>query len=116
MRDNDYLLINEDSLSSTKNGEALKRTWIKATPVIFELSATGTISGSTTAKVQVSDNGTSWTDLFTFSAVTTTESTQRQRKRVLVQKDYVRGVISAAGSVEHFELGVIPAGQYTDPD
>ena len=52
MRDNDYLLINEDSLSSTKNGEALKRTWIKATPVIFELSATGTISGSTTAKVQ----------------------------------------------------------------
>ena len=112
MRDEYYLLLDEDTLTANKTGEAFRRLWISSTPVIMEVCATGTVSGTTTVKIQESDDNSTWSDVVSVSV----PAAGKTRKRLLLPKKYVRATSGASSSsVGHLEVGLIPAGEFTDP-
>ena len=119
MFDKNYMLLDETTVTANKTGTALDRVWMPHTPVVVELAVTGTISGTSPTldcKVQGSDNGSDWTDIVSFTQVTTSAS--KQRKRILCPYKYIRGVANKGGTSPSYgfvQMGVVPAGEFTDP-
>ena len=119
MFDKYYMLLDETTVTANKTGTALDRLWMPHTPVVIALAVTGTISGTSPTldvKVQGSDNGTDWTDIKSFTQVTTSES--RQFIRILCPYKYIRGVATKGGTSPSYgsvQLGVVPAGEFTSP-
>lgn len=112
MFDNDYMLINEKSLAAAKVGDALRVEWITAYPQVFKLhvSKKGT---SLTAKIQGSEDGSSWSDVATFTAPTEAGA---EYLRVLTPYKYIRGNVTAiSGDWGDVLIGLVPAGEYEDP-
>lgn len=117
MRDQYYLLYERDTVDSINNSNVLMRTWLSSTPVIFEASASATGStayaGTVTVKIQESDteSGT-FTDVASLPQIT---AAGKVRKRMLVTKKFVKATLTGSVTAGHMEVGVIPAGEYTDP-
>ena len=113
------MLLDEEALTANKNGTALDRLWMPHTPVVVGLAVTGTISGTSptlSVKVQGSDNGSDWTDIKTFTQVTTSES--REFIRILCPYKYIRAVATKGGTSPSYgrvQCGVVPAGEFTEP-
>ena len=122
MFDSNYMLIDNGSTAVTAdaNGTAFDVLWMPHTPVVFCLSVGGTISGTSPTldiKIQgTNDNGSNWSDIVSFTQVTTSAS--KQYKRVLTPYKQIRGVIDVGGTTPSYgivQLGPVPAGEYTDP-
>jgi len=119
MFDKHYMLLDETTLTADKNGTALDRLWISSTPIVVGLAVTGTISGTSPTldvKVQMSDDGSNWDDVKSFTQVTTSEA--REFIRILCPKKYIRAVADAGGTSPSYgrvQCGVVPAGEFTEP-
>lgn len=116
MRDQNYLLIEKDSVKSINNSNVLNRLWLPSSPVVVEASASASgstaYSGTVTVKIQECDteNGT-FTDVDTLPQITTAG---KKRMRMLIKKAYVKATLTGSPT-GHFEVAVVPAGEFTDP-
>lgn len=116
MRDQNYLLIEKDTVKSINNSNVLNRLWFPHTAIVVEASASDSgstaYSGEVTVKIQESDtpNGT-FTDVATLPQIT---AAGKQRMRMLVKKAYIKATLTGTPT-GHFEVGVVPAGEFTDP-
>lgn len=120
MFDSNYMLLDEDTLTANKNGNAFDRLWMPHTPVVVKLAVTGTISGTSptlNVKVQGSDDGGSnWTDIKSFTQVTTTAGVQYIR--ILCPFKQIRAVATKGGTSPSYgkvQCSIVPAGEFTDP-
>ena len=119
MYDDNYMLLDETTLTANKNGDAFDRMWMPHTPVVVRLSVTGTISGTSptlTVKVQGSDDASTWTDIKSFTQVTTSET--EEFIRILCPYKYIRAVATKGGTSPSYGLvqcSVVPAGRFTEP-
>ena len=121
MYDKNYMLYDNDGTAVTAdaNGTAFNRLWMPHTPVVVRLSVGGTISGTSPTmdvKIQGSDNGTDWTDIKSFTQVTTSAS--EQFIRILCPYKLIRAVLDAGGTSPSYGVvrcSIVPAGQFTDP-
>ena len=122
MFDSNYMLYDNKGTAVTEdaNGTAFDRLWMPHTPVVFCLAVSGTISGtSPTCDVKIqgsNDNGSNWSDIVSFTQVTTSAS--KQYKRALVPYKQVRAVVDVGGTSPSYGsvlCSIVPAGEYTDP-
>ena len=120
MFDANYMLIDNGGTAVTAdaNGTAFDVLWMPHTPVVFGLYVGGTISGtSPTLDVKIqgtNDNGSNWSDIVSFTQVTTTGG--RQYVRALTPYKQIRGVIDVGGTSPSYGtvlLGVVPTGEFT---
>lgn len=120
MFDKDYMFLNEDILTEDKNGTALNRLWMSNQEVEARLVVTGTISGTSPTldvKIQGSnDNGSNWTDIVSFTQVTTAAASEY--KRFLAPFKQLRAVADVGGTSPSYgkvQCGLVPAGMYNTP-
>lgn len=121
MFDEYYLLLDDETLTADKNGSAFDRFWMSHTPVVFCMSVTGTISGTSPTldiKIQgTNDNGSNWVDIVSFPQVTGTTPVKKF-VRALCPYAQIRAVADTGGTSPSYglvQVGIVPAGQYTDP-
>ena len=117
MRDQNYLLIEKDTVKSINNSNVLNRLWFPHTPVVVEASASASgstaYSGTVTVKIQEGDTaGGDFTDVASLPQIT---AAGKVRKRMLITKAYVKATLTGFVSAGHFEVAVVPAGEFTDP-
>ena len=120
MFDSKYMLLDTSAaLTEDKNGEAIVRHWMKDVPAVFKLAVTGTISGTAPTldvKIQESDDNSDWTDVKSFTQVTTTAFVQYIR--ALPSKKYIRAVADVGGTSPSYgkvQCGIVPAGEHELP-
>lgn len=119
MFDENYLLLDEATLTANKTGSTFKVHWSTEVPQVFALSVTGTISGTSPTldvKIQGSDDDSNWTDIKSFPQVTT--SAVKKYIRILTPYKYIRAVATKGGTTPSYGLvqcGIVPAGEYNLP-
>ena len=113
------LIDSTSAVTEDANGDALFRTWLKNSDLVACLSVGGTISGTSPTldvKIQGSDNGTDWTDIKSFTQVTTSASVQYIR--ILCPYKQIRAVVDVGGTSPSYgsvQCSIVPAGEFTDP-
>ena len=122
MFDNNYMLYDNEGTAVTAdaNGSLFDRLWMPHTPVVVKLAVTGTISGTSPTcdvKIQGTDDaGSNYTDIKSFTQVTTSESVQYIR--ILCPYKQLRAVVDVGGTTPSYgsiQCSIVPAGEFTSP-
>ena len=102
-----------ENTPTTGAGAGFNRLWFPHTPVVIEVAVAGdNASGTTTVKIQESDDNSAYTDVATITG----SGGGKFRNRMLIKKAYVRANVTAVGSnIEHLTVGLVPAGEFDDP-
>lgn len=122
MFDKNYMLYDSagTAVTADANGNLFNRLWMPHTPVVVKLAVTGTISGTSPTmdvKIQGTDDaGSNYTDIVSFTQVTTSASIQY--KRILCPYKQLRAVLDAGGTSPSYgsiQVSIVPAGEFTSP-
>ena len=122
MFDSHYMLIDngDTAVTADANGTAFDVLWMPHTPVVVKLAVTGTITGTSPTmdvKIQGTDDaGSNYTDIVSFTQVTTSASIQY--KRILCPYKQLRAVVDVGGTTPSYgsiQCSIVPAGEFTSP-
>ena len=116
MFDSNYLLYERDTVKGVNVSNVLNRLWFPHTPVVIEAAASDSgetaYAGTVTAKIQESDDQSSWTDVASLPQIT---KAGKVRSRMLIKKAYLKVTLTGSVSAGHLTVSLVPAGEFTDP-